>query len=58
LSFHGQPSGGCRASDECKHYIEAPQWLPGPIDADVTEQSVLDRIPLGATRRIMANGDA
>ena len=32
-----QPSIRPCASDECKHRIEAAQWLARPIDADVTE---------------------
>src|SRR5215510_720680 len=50
-----EPGRGCRSSDECKHHIEAAQRLAGPVHADVAEQFVFDRIPFGATGRIVTN---
>jgi len=57
LSFHGQPSGGCRASDECKHHLKATQRLASPVYADLTEQPIFHWIPFGTTCRIVTYGD-
>src|SRR5207249_4533340 len=53
LSFHREPGGGGRASDECKHHIEVAQRLASPVHADVAKQSVFHWVPFRATGRIM-----
>ena len=37
-----------RASDVIEHRFKRAQWHACPVNADVAEQPVLDRIPLGA----------
>lgn len=50
-------SGACRCIRDIVGYqLEAAQGFSRPIEADVTEQSMFDRIPLRATARVMANG--
>jgi len=56
LSFHTQPSGSFRASDECKHHLKTAQRLASPVYADVTEQPMFHRVPFGATCRIFSPG--
>src|SRR6266567_6292107 len=39
-----------------EHDLQRPQGLARPVPADLTEQPMLHRVPLRATRRVMANG--
>src|ERR1700735_2105281 len=39
-----------------QHSRERTQWGGGPICTDETEQMVFDRVPLGSSSRIVANG--
>src|SRR5215470_4981239 len=48
-SLNFQPSIRPCASDECKHRIEATQWLARPIDADVTEWPIFYWVPFGTS---------
>ena len=42
--------GLCRcASNAGQHHIERSEGFAGPVDADEAKQSVLNRIPLGAS---------
>ena len=46
-SLNLEPGFRRSASDVIQHRLEGTQRLTSPIQADVAEQSVLDRIPLG-----------
>src|SRR4030088_1663262 len=51
-------SGGChRTPDEPEHHIEIAQRLACPVHTDVAEEPVFYRIPFGARRRVMTQGD-
>lgn len=55
--FHPQPCAGFRSFDVLDHRLERPQRYTRPVQADVTEQPVLDRVPFRAAGRIVADGD-
>ena len=44
---NSQASGGARCTDEADDRVEVDEWPPPPMDADVSEQSVFDLVPLG-----------
>jgi hypothetical protein len=46
---------GRRPADVAQHSIPCPQGFPRPIEADLTEQAMLNRIPLRAAGRIVAH---
>ena len=52
----GQSGARRRIGDIAGHQLEAAQGFSRPIETDVAEQPVFDRIPLRATARVMANG--
>lgn len=44
-------------ADEVEHGVHVGERLAGPVPADLAEQAVLDGVPLGGARRIVAHGD-
>ena len=51
-------AGGCRRTpNESEHHIEIAQRLACPVHTDVAEEPVFYRIPFGARRRVMTQGD-
>ena len=42
-----QASRGARCADQADNRVEVDEWPPPPMDADVSEQSVFDLVPLG-----------
>src|SRR5215207_2747199 len=55
-SLHGQAAGGRRATDEREQRVPCAERHPGPVAADLTEQAMLDRVPLRTPRRVVADG--
>ena len=54
-------TGRCsRALDVIEHGLERVQWFSSPVDSDLTEQAILDRVVFGVACWIVAdhNGDA
>ena len=56
-SGDGQPGGGGGGTDELQNRVESAQRRPGPGNADLGKQAVLDGIILGTPGWEMANGD-
>src|SRR3954464_13265893 len=50
----GQARRCGRSSDVAEHDRQRAERFPCPVIGDLTEQSVLDRVPFGTTRRVMA----
>lgn len=51
-------AGGCRRTpDEPEHHIEIAQRLACPVHTDVAKEPLFYRIPFGARRRVMTQGD-
>ena len=44
-------------TDELEDLVDIGEWFAGPVFADLAEQAVLDGIPLGSARRIVADGN-
>jgi len=55
--FDLQAGRSARAAQTGQQDVEGAQGHTRPVDADRTEQAMLNRIPLGRTRRIMADVD-
>jgi hypothetical protein len=53
-----QAGCGCRAGDEVAGYLDSLQHHAPQGTADVAEQTVFDRVVLGATGRLMSHFDA
>lgn len=53
---HQSGSGGCVASQLDDPFVIAQRLAP-PMLADLAKKTMLDRIPFGGARWIMANGD-
>lgn len=52
-----QTSRGSGASDEIEHDLERVQRLSSPVDRDLTEETILDRVVFGSACGIMADQD-
>jgi hypothetical protein len=50
-----QPCPGSCVPDIAEQDLESTQGLASPIEADLTEQAMLNRVPLRAARRVMAD---
>ena len=46
-SFDDQAGFSRRVADESQHRLKGAQGLAGPIDANLTKQAMLNRVPLG-----------
>ena len=57
LDGDGQPGGCGGGADQLDHGLVAGQRPAAPVAGDLREQPVLDLIPLGGARRVMAYGD-
>src|ERR671926_405209 len=56
LGFDLQPRAGRCAADVTHGRREAAQGFARPVQADGAEEPVLDRVPLRAAARVMADG--
>jgi len=56
MSLHGQAGLGRGIPDVVKHTVIRAQGTTRPRLADLTEQTVLDRVPLRSARWVMADG--
>lgn len=52
---HPETSGGSRIAQIAQHRLQGAQGLARPVDADLAEQAMLNRIPLRATRRVVTD---
>ena len=50
-----QPPARRGATDGGQQRLPGPQGFPGPVEADMTEQPMLNRIPLRAAWRVMTH---
>ena len=53
----GETGGGRGGGDQLDDGAAAGEWSATPVLGDVTEQAVLDLVPLGGPGWVMANGD-
>ena len=53
-----QARGGRRIMQIAEHGLQGPQRLTGPIEANLAEQAMLNRVPLRAVGRIMTHSHA
>ena len=57
LGFDSQAGGGPGVPDQGHHGFERAQRAPAPVLRDVTEQAVLDLVPLARARREVRHMD-
>lgn len=50
----GLSSGG---ANEAEDLLVAVKWFPGPVLGDLREETMLDGVPFGSTRRIVGDGE-
>ena len=53
--LHAEPRIGSRVFDVAKHSLEAAERTSCPVLADLAEETMLDRIPLGAAGWIVTD---
>ena len=56
-SSDSQTGRGSGVSDGIEHGLERMQWLSSPVDGNLTEEAILDRVVFGISCRIMADQD-
>src|SRR5262249_50445967 len=56
LPWRDQACGRCSATDVAEHGLPRAQGLASPIETDMTEQPMLNGMPLRAAGRIVADG--
>ena len=48
---------GCRGAKKVEHGLVALERLASPVLADLTEEAMLDGVPLGGAGGVVADGD-
>ena len=54
---HAQTGSSFGLADKADDGVKGVQRLAGPVFADLAEEAVFDRIPLGSTRGVVTDGD-
>ena len=57
LGVHAQPGDRGGSTDVVEDGLVAAQRVAGPVLADLAEQAMVDRVPLGGAAGIVADGD-
>lgn len=52
---HPQTAVSRRATNKVEHGVQTPQWLACPVQTDLAEQPMFDRIPFGTPGGIVAD---
>ena len=56
IGGNGETGVGLGCTDEIEHGVDVGERLASPVSADLAEQAVFDRVPLGSAGRVMTHG--